>query len=94
MTTLPLADARAQLSRLVDEATRTHDRVEITRNGRRAVVLLAADDYDSLRDMIEVLADAELLTAHREGLAALAAGDDVDAERLADAMREAGRLPR
>ena len=31
MTTLPVADARAQFSRLVEEATTTHERFEITR---------------------------------------------------------------
>lgn len=41
MTTLPVADARTQLSRLVDEAERTHELFEITRNGHRAAVLLA-----------------------------------------------------
>ena len=94
MTMLPVADARAQLSRLIDEATTTHERFEITRNGRRAAVLLSADDYDTLQDTIAVLGDAELLTAHFEGRAAIDAGDYLDADQLTHAMREAGRLPR
>lgn len=52
---------------LIDEATTTHERFEITRNGRRAAVLLSADDYDTLQDTIAVLADAELLSAHHQG---------------------------
>lgn len=94
VTTLPVADARAQLSRLIDEATATHERFEITRNGHRAAVLLSADDYDTLQDAIAVLSDAELLRAHHEGQAAIAAGDYLDADQLTHAMREAGRLPR
>jgi antitoxin YefM len=94
MTTLPLADARAQLSRLIDAAASTHERFEITRNGRRAAVLLSADDYDTLQDTIAVLSDAELLSAHVDGRAALEAGDVLDADQLADAMRKAGRLRR
>jgi len=94
MTTLPVADARAQLSRLIDEATTTHERFEITRNGRRAAVLLSADDYDTLQDTIAVLSDAELLTAHHDGQVAIQAGDYLDADQLATAMREPGRLPR
>jgi antitoxin YefM len=93
MTMLPVADARAQLSRLIDEATTTHERFEITRNGRRAAVLLSADDYDTLQDTIAVLSDAELLSAHHHGRAAIDAGDYLDADQLAHAMREAGRLP-
>lgn len=94
MSVLPVADARAQLSRLIDEATTTHERFEITRNGRRAAVLLSADDYDALQETIAVLSDRRLLAAHREGQAAIDAGDSLDADQLAHAMREAGRLPR
>ena len=94
MTTLPVADARAQLSRLIERATTTHERFEITRNGHRAAVLLSADDYDTLQDTLAVLADAELLTAHHEGRRALEAGDHLDAAQLVEAMREAGRLSR
>lgn len=93
MSAIPVADARAQLSRLIDSATATHERFEITRNGRRAAVLLSADDYDTLQDTIAVLSDAELLAAHHRGRAAIDAGDYVDADQLAYAMREAGRLP-
>jgi prevent-host-death family protein len=91
MPTLPVADARAQFSKLVDEATSTHERFEITRNGQRVAVLLGADDYDALRETIAVLGDSDLLRAHVEGLAAIQAGDVVDVEGLARAIRSAGR---
>jgi antitoxin YefM len=94
MTTLPVAEARAQLSKLIDEAMATHERFEITRNGRRAAVLLSSDDYDTLRDTIAVLSDKDLLTSHHEGQAAIESGDYLDVDQLADTMREAGRLPR
>jgi prevent-host-death family protein len=93
MTTLPLAEARAQLSRLVEDATSTHERFEITRSGQRVAVLLGAEDYDALRETIAVLGDAELLRAHEAGVAALEAGDRVDADGLKNAMHAAGRLP-
>jgi len=93
MTTLAIADARSRLSRLIDEAMTTHERFEITRNGRRAAVLLSADDYDTLQETISVLSDTDLLAVHREGKAAIDAGDYLDADQLAHAMREAGRLP-
>jgi len=44
MTTLPVADARASLSKLTDEASTTHERFEIIKNGRRAAVFLGAED--------------------------------------------------
>lgn len=94
MATLPVAEARSQLSKLIDEAMTTHERFEITRNGHRAAVLLAADDYDTLQETITVLSDPALLAAHHEGRVAIAADDFLDADQLAHRMREAGRLPR
>jgi len=91
ITTLPVADARANLSKLIDEASATHERFEITRNGRRAAVLIGADDYDAMRETIAVLSDPTLLRAHEEGQQALADGDVLDADQLADAMNNADR---
>ncbi|TQC49614.1 type II toxin-antitoxin system Phd/YefM family antitoxin [Rhodococcus sp. WS4] len=89
MTTLPIAVTRAQLSRLVDEAERTHERFEITRNGRRAAVLLGADDYEPLRETIALLSDTDLLAAHLAGRTEVEGGDVVDSEELAQMMRDA-----
>lgn len=56
------------------EAVSTHQRVEITRNGARVAVLLAAEDYDSLIETIEVLSDSQLVADIDVGLRELAAG--------------------
>jgi prevent-host-death family protein len=93
MPTLPVAEARAQLSKLVEEAASTHERFEITRNGQRAAVLLGADDYDALQETIAVLGDSQLLHDHLQGISALERGDSLDQEGLAETMREAGHLP-
>jgi antitoxin YefM len=87
MTTLPLADARAHLSTLIDDAARTHERFEITRDGHPVAVLLGADDYEAMRETIEVLSDSELLREHLQGVAELAASDFVDADHLAEPHR-------
>jgi prevent-host-death family protein len=93
MTTLPVAEARAKLSRLVEEASSTHERFEITRNGQRVAVLLGADDYDALRETIAVLADADLLRDHLAAVETLQQGDALDADELLSVMSAAGRLP-
>jgi antitoxin YefM len=90
MTTLPLADARAQLSKLVKDAATTHERFEITRNGRRAAVLLSADDYDIMQETMSVLSDSSLLAAHATGQAEITSGEYLDADGLAALMRRAG----
>ena len=91
MTTLPIADARAQFSKLVDEASSTHERIEITKNGHRAAVLMGADDYDAMRESIAVLSDSALLRAHEAGVQDLANDDIFDADQLAKALKNAGR---
>lgn len=93
MTTLPLADARASLSKIVSDAESTHERYEITRNGHRAAVLLGADDFDALEETLAVLSDTDLLRDHLESLADLAAGRGETAADLATAMKAAGRGP-
>ncbi|WP_193315314.1 type II toxin-antitoxin system Phd/YefM family antitoxin [Nostocoides sp. F2B08] len=67
MITIPLAEARANLSRLVDEAMMTHERIEVTKNGRRAAVILSVDDFDSIMETLDVLSDSELVAAIVEG---------------------------
>jgi antitoxin YefM len=94
MSTLPLAEVRANLSKLVDEAVRTHERIEVTKQGRRAAVILSADDFDSLMETLAILGDQELM---RElGAAEAEAGDGkiYTLDEVTEEMRAAGRLPR
>ncbi len=91
MTTLPLAEARASLSKLVDSAVTTHERFEVTRNGDRVAVLLSADDYDALVETIEVLSRPDEVEAVRAGLAELEAGDLASLDEVSAAMRQRGR---
>lgn len=66
--TRPLAEVRQDLSKFVDDAVRTHARLDITRNGKRAAVLLSADDFDSLMETLDILASPELVQDIRDGL--------------------------
>jgi antitoxin YefM len=92
MTTLSLADARAQFSKLIEAAATTHERFEVTRNGRRVAVVLAADDYDALLETVEVLGDAAAVQAIGEGLRDIGAGELAGVDEVRAAMRDAGRL--
>ncbi|HWH26438.1 MAG TPA: type II toxin-antitoxin system Phd/YefM family antitoxin [Pseudolysinimonas sp.] len=91
MTTLPVADARANFSKIVDSASTTHERFEVTRNGSRVAVLLGADDYDGLMETIAVLSDSELLREIGMGSRDLADGRAYDSGEVRAAMRRAGR---
>ena len=94
MTTLPLSEVKARLSEIADEVDRTHERVHVTRNGREYVVLLSAEDLESLEATIELLSDAAAMERLKEADAAVAAGDVTDAEEMARLMVERRRRRR
>jgi len=58
MKTLSLSEAKDHLSGLVDEAQSTHEIVTITKHGRPAAVLMAAEDLDSLHETLFWLSQA------------------------------------
>lgn len=91
MMTLSVAEARASFSKIVDAAATTHERFEVTRNGRRAAVMLGADDFDSLMETVAILGDSDLVARLHRGLSELATGDTTGADDVAEAMRSAGR---
>ena len=92
MLTLPLAEVRANLSKLVDEAVRTHERIEVTRQGRRAVVILSADDYDSIMETLAILSDQGLMCELQAAEAEVEAGQIYTLDEVTEEMRAAGRL--
>ena len=92
MTTLSLADARANLSKLIESAVTTHERFEVTRNGNRVAVLLSADDYDALLETVEILSRPDEVAAIERGLADLAVGDVSSVDDVRAALRARGRL--
>lgn len=61
MTTLPLSEVKARLSEIAEEVATTHERVQVTRNGRDYVVLLASEDLESIEATLELLSDAEAM---------------------------------
>ena len=88
MTTLPLSEVKARLSEIADEVDRTHDRVHVTRNGREYVVLLSAEDLESLEATIELLRDDAAMERIRAADAAVAVGDVTTALELSTLMDE------
>jgi len=88
MTTLPLSEAKARLSEVADEVDRTHDRVHITRNGHEYVVLIAAEDLESIEATIELLSDPAAMARIGAAEAALASGETTSAAEMALLMAQ------
>jgi antitoxin YefM len=82
MTTIPLADAKARLSAVLDEVRDTHERVVITRNGRPEAVILAVSDLEAMEETLDLLSTPGALDQIRQAEADIAAGDAVDADEL------------
>ncbi len=87
-----MADAGANLSKLVESAVTTHERFEVTRNGDRAVVVLSAEDYDVLLETVDVLSRADEVQALGERLDDLDAGLTSPLHEVRSAMLFAGPL--
>ena len=88
MESYPLAEVRQDLSKFVEAAVTTHARIDITRNGKRAAVLLSADDYDSLIETLDVLSDRELVAELQEAIAEVERGEVFTLEEVEAEMRE------
>jgi len=73
MKTLPLSEAKSQLSGLVEQVRSLEEQVVITRNGRPAAVLVSAEEFERWKETIEVRGDAALMKEIRAGLRALKA---------------------
>jgi prevent-host-death family protein len=71
--TLPLSEAKTELSRLVDEVNRRDEEIVITKNGRPAAVLVSSDEYESWQETLAVRADSNLMRDIKKGLTALKA---------------------
>ncbi|MGH3696722.1 MAG: type II toxin-antitoxin system Phd/YefM family antitoxin [Pseudonocardiaceae bacterium] len=82
MSTIPLSEAKARLSEIADEVGRTHQRVHITRNGRDYVVLLAAEDLESIEATLELLADSQAQERIAASEADVARGDVLDEQQV------------
>jgi antitoxin YefM len=88
MTTLPLSDVKARLSEIADEVDRTHERVHITRNGREYVVLLAAEDLESIEATLELLADPAAQRRIAQSQQEIARGEGLSLDQVEQLMAE------
>lgn len=91
MTTLPLTEVKARLSEIAEEVASTHERVQITKNGREYVVLIAAEDLESIEATLEFLADRDAQTRVAHSDEDIAKGDVLDEEAVRLLLAQGGR---
>ena len=81
---------KARLSEIAEEVAATHERVQITKNGRDYVVLLAAEDLESIEATLELLSDPDAQSRVARAEEEIERGDFVDEAQvraLLDARR-------
>ena len=71
MKTVPLAEAKAKLSRLIDEIVSRDEEVTITRNGKVAAVMISGDQFESWKETLAIQSDPALMEEIRNGIAQL-----------------------
>ena len=71
MKTVPLAEAKAKLSRLIDEIDNRDEEVTITRNGKVAAVMISPDQFDGWKETLAIQSDPALMQEIRRGIAQL-----------------------
>lgn len=91
MTMVPLSEAKARLSEIADEVFRTHDRVQVTRNGRRFVVIMSVEDLESLEATLELLSDPAAMAEIEEARQQVARGEHTTLEEMRDLMQKRRR---
>jgi antitoxin YefM len=82
MTTIPLADAKARLSAVLDAVRDTHDRVVITRNGRPEAVIMSVSDLEALEETLDLLSTPGALDEIRAAEAEITHGEAIGADEL------------
>lgn len=65
--TLPISQARKDLTTLVNKASKKLDEFIITVNGFPAAVLMSVKEYESWKETTEILSDKGLMEAIRTG---------------------------
>jgi len=76
--TLPITEARENLTTLVNKASKLLDEFVITVNGKPAAVLMSAQEYESWKETNEILANPGLMKAIKQG------EDDIKKGRVYD----------
>lgn len=85
---IPLTEAKAKLSEYAERVETGHERVTVTRNGRRSFVMIAADDLEGLEETLELLSDPVAMREIREAMAEIERGETVPWEQVKAEMEQ------
>ena len=74
ITTVSLKELRPELPRVIARIDGRLDRYVVTKRGKPVVVMLSIEDYESLMETLDILADPEAMASIRKGEADIRKG--------------------
>jgi antitoxin YefM len=91
MRSLTVTEVKARLNELVDDAESTHEQIVITKHGRPAAVIVAAEDLESLQETVYWLSRPGIRGSVAEAEADIEDGRTIGSDEL---RRQLGLPPR
>ena len=71
---LPISEVKTHLPELVSTIEKREDQIVVTRNGKPAVVIVSYDEFERLRETLDVLSDPHLMRQIHRSLEYFAKG--------------------
>ena len=65
--TISMKELRPELPRVIEQIDSKLDRYVITKRGKPVVVMIGIDDYESLVETLDILADPQAMAGIRKG---------------------------
>ena len=80
--TMSINEARDQLMRLPDELAQSHEVVTVTRRNEPVLAILPWEVYEGIAETLEMMGEAELMAALRQGMHDVATGRTLSLDEL------------
>jgi prevent-host-death family protein len=90
-TTISATEARKNFFKIIKDVGKTGASYTLTVNGRPAVIMMDADEFDSWEETREIMSDPELMRDIREGEKEIAEGKGIPFEKVVAEIRSERR---
>ena len=80
---MSINEARDQLMRLPDELAQSHEVVTVMRRNEPVLAILLWEVYEGIAETLEIMSEAELMAALRQGMHDVATGRTLSLDELA-----------
>ena len=86
--TVPVTEAKQRFTQIVKGAEEYFDRYLVTRNGKEAAVVMSAEEYESLLETLDILANKREVRAIADGSAHARRGATISLDKYLARKRQ------